>query len=189
MHEDAKWRPNASYALTCPPFATSISGEEDRSMSFEEQLAARSEAEVQSPTPEVLRERPVRPTPFVRRELAVRSAAKMSAADFPTQRAPSRELVLPQLSVFEPMQRSNEIKACNALGSLMCEHASKNFGESVCRSQGAKSVVQCGKESSTQDLMQASYSSMHTRDTLEGLPFLGEFARSFDMLPELEPDI
>eukprot|EP00928_Gymnodinium_smaydae_P067403 TRINITY_DN5036_c0_g3_i1.p1 TRINITY_DN5036_c0_g3~~TRINITY_DN5036_c0_g3_i1.p1 ORF type:complete len:442 (+),score=41.81 TRINITY_DN5036_c0_g3_i1:19-1344(+) len=189
MHEDAKWRPTASDALACPPFASCTLGEDDRRpMSFEEQLAARSEVELQSPTRALPRERPVRPTPLVKLESAVHPSEKTGTADFPTPPVPRRESVLPQILADAPLQPPNEPKACNMLGSVKCEHVRKHVFDSAGKSQEATSVGLCGKESSIRRLIRTSHSSL-TRDTLEGLPFLGEFARSFDMLPELEPDI
>eukprot|EP00928_Gymnodinium_smaydae_P067399 TRINITY_DN5036_c0_g1_i1.p1 TRINITY_DN5036_c0_g1~~TRINITY_DN5036_c0_g1_i1.p1 ORF type:complete len:313 (+),score=36.62 TRINITY_DN5036_c0_g1_i1:342-1280(+) len=179
MHEDAKWRPEASFALTCPPFTIRTIGEEDHCpMSFAEQLAARVAAETHSPTQDLPTEKSERPTPFVK--------CKSAPA---AQQAPSGNVgFLPRL-VDASMQPSSSSGACNVVASLTCEHASKNVGEAVGRSQGATSVALWGKESSKHDLLRTSY-SMLTRDTLEGLPFMGEFARStFDVLQELEPEI
>eukprot|EP00928_Gymnodinium_smaydae_P077938 TRINITY_DN6148_c0_g2_i3.p1 TRINITY_DN6148_c0_g2~~TRINITY_DN6148_c0_g2_i3.p1 ORF type:complete len:373 (-),score=61.85 TRINITY_DN6148_c0_g2_i3:424-1542(-) len=68
MHEDAKWRPDASFAVSCPPFVPDTSDEgEHRSMSFEEQLVAMGAVEVHPSSLDLPREGMKRPTPCLRR--------------------------------------------------------------------------------------------------------------------------
>eukprot|EP00928_Gymnodinium_smaydae_P082051 TRINITY_DN65483_c0_g1_i1.p1 TRINITY_DN65483_c0_g1~~TRINITY_DN65483_c0_g1_i1.p1 ORF type:complete len:362 (+),score=50.75 TRINITY_DN65483_c0_g1_i1:23-1087(+) len=68
MHEDADLRPDASFALTCPPFSADIlSAGEHVPMSFEEQLAAKTEVKIHPFPPALPREGPPRPAPRLRR--------------------------------------------------------------------------------------------------------------------------
>eukprot|EP00928_Gymnodinium_smaydae_P046412 TRINITY_DN3091_c0_g1_i3.p1 TRINITY_DN3091_c0_g1~~TRINITY_DN3091_c0_g1_i3.p1 ORF type:complete len:387 (+),score=51.49 TRINITY_DN3091_c0_g1_i3:55-1215(+) len=80
MHEDAELRPDASFALTCPPFATDSHGEgAQRPESFEEQLAARGHAKIHPSPPALPREGPARPAPRLKRGGSRRDATASAA--------------------------------------------------------------------------------------------------------------
>eukprot|EP00928_Gymnodinium_smaydae_P046416 TRINITY_DN3091_c0_g7_i1.p1 TRINITY_DN3091_c0_g7~~TRINITY_DN3091_c0_g7_i1.p1 ORF type:complete len:382 (+),score=49.91 TRINITY_DN3091_c0_g7_i1:68-1213(+) len=80
MHKDAELRPDASFALTCPPFASDTRGEDAHlSLSFEDQLAARGSVKIAPTPPAIPREGPARPAPRLRRG-GSRSDRKASAA-------------------------------------------------------------------------------------------------------------
>eukprot|EP00928_Gymnodinium_smaydae_P067402 TRINITY_DN5036_c0_g2_i1.p1 TRINITY_DN5036_c0_g2~~TRINITY_DN5036_c0_g2_i1.p1 ORF type:complete len:434 (+),score=64.29 TRINITY_DN5036_c0_g2_i1:51-1352(+) len=182
MHEDDKWRPDASFALTCPPFAADVIGEDDRRpMSFEEQLAARIDMEVRPPTDALPKQKPERPTPFVTRE-------SVASAGFVKQRDPCSEVEVSE-GLVDEAQPSSSSSSCKVREPRTSEHVSINFGEAIGKSKATTNLEQCGRKLSVHNLLKASH-SMLTRDTLEGLPFLGEFARaSRDVLPELEPEV